>query len=626
MSLGSPGSVAQIVAKGIADIVLTGLAEVTYWRMRVQTCSNFALECVQEQISNAAFGKSGCRTQISRSGDLIHDQYIKIELPGLIAHIDSATAGVGVAATDAVSLTFPYVSISGGSTAAAAGRQAGMFVGQGTNVASLDQQMGYDTGYLSGFRNIGGEYVHWVQAVGMRLLKKVELRIGNQQVDTLTSDWLFVWEELAGKPGKRCLDAVGKHPTREGLIAFSRCPQTLFVPLPFWYTKAAGNALSAISLQYHSIELVVDFEELKKLVIRSTNAVDVKYVAHPGSGSVNHLDADNRRAMKLALEGAGYADAAITSQSNFSASQAINCYVESNFVFLDSEERDRFAEGQFDQLVTLLQYDTFSKSSGNASTTHTLTFNHPVTELVWFVRRNDNIAQNKHYDFSSQNGDFGTVSHGNVASGTTLTAAVNTAAGGAAGVAGDANRLLAALCPAVRPNSEIAFMELQEDLGAKFLETNTTGLTMAYGSVAGLIAGQSATNDTLDDPGAAAIGRLYMLGEMVACNADPIVSAELKINNMTRFAKREAEYFRNVQCRQHHTNIPSEYIYVYSFALYPEDAQPSGSLNFSRLDTATLTLNYSDVMTAVPAEVVVFAPYWNVFTYDGGVGGLAYAN
>lgn len=620
MSLGSPGSVAQIVAKGIADIVLTGLAEVTYWRMRVQTCSNFAMECVQEQISNAAFGKAGCRTQLSRSGDLIHHQYIKIELPGLVAHIDTA----GTASTETVSATIPFVSLIDEATVGTS-TVAGMFGGSGGVVPSTVQRSGYDTGYLSGFRNIGGEYVHWVQAVGMRLLKKIELRIGNQQVDTLTSDWLFVWEELAGKPGKRCLDAVGKHPTREGLIAFSRCPQTLFVPLPFWYTKAAGNALSAISLQYHSIELVVDFEELKKLVVRSTSAVDVKYVAHPGSGSSNHLDADNRRAMLIALEGSAHTAASVQT-TNWSASQTINAYVESNFVFLDSEERDRFAEGQFDQLVTLLQYDTFTKASGNTSTTHTLTFNHPVTELVWFVRRDDNAAQNKHYDFSSQNGDFGTASHGNVASGTTLSNAVNSVATAAHGVTGDANRLLAALCPAVRPNSEIAFMELQEDLGAKFLEETTSGETMAYGSIAGLIAGQSATADTVTHLGDTPIARLYQLGEMVACNADPIVSAELKINNMTRFAKREAEYFRNVQCAQHHTNIPNEYIYVYSFALYPEDAQPSGSLNFSRLDTATLTLNYSDVMTAVPAEVTVFAPYWNVFTYDGGVGGLAYAN
>lgn len=621
MSLGSPGAVAQIVAKGIADIVLTGLAEVTYWRMRVQTCSNFALECVQEQINNAAFGKSGCRTQISRSGDLICDQYIKIELPGIYAAVEARAT----AATDTVSASTPFVSVMGGQTdvlqsAGALGITAN--ADDATRQMHTVQQHGYDTGYWAGFRNIGGEYAHWVQAVGMRLLKKVELRIGNQQVDTLTSDWLFVWEELAGKPGKRCLDAVGKHPTREGLIAFSRCPQTLFVPLPFWYTKAAGNALSAISLQYHSIELVVDFEALSKLIVRSTDGVRVYKVAHPGSGSANHIDAGNRRALRIALEGSGFAEAQVHSTA-FTASDTINCYVESNFVFLDSEERDRFAEGAFDQLVTLLQYDTFSKASASSSTTHTLTFNHPVTELIWFVRRNDNTAQNKHYDFSSQNGDWGTASHGNVASGTSLSSAISTVL--AAANTADTNLLLPSMCPAVRPNSEIAFMELQEDLGAKFSE-NVGGQTMAYGSLAGLIAGTAADVAGAEELAVGNVARMYMLGEMVACNADPIVSAELKINNMTRFGVREAEYFRNVQARSHHTNIPNEYIYTYSFALYPEDAQPSGSLNFSRLDTATLTLNYSDVMTAVPAEVVIFAPYWNVFTYDGGVGGLAYAN
>lgn len=115
--------------------------------------------------------------------------------------------------------------------------------------------------------------------------------------------------------------------------------------------------------------------------------------------------------------------------------------------------------------------------------------------------------------------------------------------------------------------------------------------------------------------------------------ANPVVHAKLQLNGQNRFAAREGNYFNLVQPYQHHTNIPvSPGINVYSFAERPEEHQPSGSANFSRIDNATLVLRVaydpaegSDLET-VQARARVYGVNYNVLRIMSGMGGLAYSN
>jgi hypothetical protein len=127
---------------------------------------------------------------------------------------------------------------------------------------------------------------------------------------------------------------------------------------------------------------------------------------------------------------------------------------------------------------------------------------------------------------------------------------------------------------------------------------------------------------------------------------------KLQLNGHDRFTERRGEYFLNVQPYKHHTHGPranraagpdgqgtqdqAQFIYVYSFALNPEELQPSGTCNFSRIDNATLVLSdYSvGVTTALgglggtfsSAVLKVFAVNYNVLRIMSGMGGLAYSN
>jgi hypothetical protein len=107
---------------------------------------------------------------------------------------------------------------------------------------------------------------------------------------------------------------------------------------------------------------------------------------------------------------------------------------------------------------------------------------------------------------------------------------------------------------------------------------------------------------------------------------DPIKSVKLVLNGQQRF-ENTGTYFRTVQPYCHHNLIPESFIYCFSFALTPEDIQPSGSLNFSRIDNAQLEITFSDDMANdEDKEVRVYARNWNLMKYSSGLGGLMYSS
>jgi hypothetical protein len=109
---------------------------------------------------------------------------------------------------------------------------------------------------------------------------------------------------------------------------------------------------------------------------------------------------------------------------------------------------------------------------------------------------------------------------------------------------------------------------------------------------------------------------------------NPVVTAKLQLNGQDRFSEREGSYFDVVQPYYAHTRTPDTGINVYSFALRPEEHQPSGTCNFSRIDNATLQLVLSNaaVEGTKTAKVRVYAVNYNVLRVMSGMGGLAYSN
>jgi hypothetical protein len=111
-----------------------------------------------------------------------------------------------------------------------------------------------------------------------------------------------------------------------------------------------------------------------------------------------------------------------------------------------------------------------------------------------------------------------------------------------------------------------------------------------------------------------------------ASGLNPVLIAKLQLNGHDRFSERMGRYFNLVQPYQHHTNVPKTGINVYSFGLKPEEHQPSGTCNMSRIDNATLQLTLTSETVGADAKVRVYATNYNVLRIMSGMGGLAYSN
>jgi hypothetical protein len=141
------------------------------------------------------------------------------------------------------------------------------------------------------------------------------------------------------------------------------------------------------------------------------------------------------------------------------------------------------------------------------------------------------------------------------------------------------------------------------------------------------------TRATRDDP---RVNQFNNYGLLIDGSVNPITTGLIQFNGTDRFKPQDASFFNYLQPLQHHTNAPADGINVYSFALHPEQIQPTGSANLSRIDTTQLVLTVEDSTkkTGLPDlriygsdnKLYVFGRNKNVFRVISGMGGVAYSS
>ena len=328
------------------------------------------------------------------------------------------------------------------------------------------------------------------------VIQDIELEIGGQRVDKHYSDWFRIYDSLFRKDDEReqYQRLTDFHP--EDANGLERI---FYLPLIFFFNRSPGLALPMIALQYHEVRLWINFAP-------SSNIPGIKE------------NDDNIR---------------------------VDCWVD--YVFLDNEERRRFAQVSHEYLIQQLQFNGDEtvelKTSDKSNKTQKITFNHPCKYLAWVVRRPD---RHGHY-----------ISMGTDATSTS------------------------------RSNLHLANIKYNETLG-------------------------------------------------------PMLDAQLVLNGHERFAKREGSYFNSVVPWQAARSRTPAGVYMYSFALKPDEHQPSGTCNFSRIDNAELRMTFKQASASNVASVnnpvqctsdgasltqlKVYAENYNVFRIMSGMGGLAYSN
>jgi hypothetical protein len=154
------------------------------------------------------------------------------------------------------------------------------------------------------------------------------------------------------------------------------------------------------------------------------------------------------------------------------------------------------------------------------------------------------------------------------------------------------------------------------------------GNNTAFGTdnVFSTVAGGNNSGSYVSDAGTYVLAETAL--DMHCWGENPVVTAKLQLNGQDRISEREGSYFDVVQPFQHHTRAPDTGINVYSFALRPEEHNPSGTCNFSRIDNATLQLVLSSntVASVATAKVRVYAYSYNVLRVMAGMAGIAYSS
>jgi len=464
--------------------------------------------------------------------------------------------------------------------------------------------------------NQDGVYARWLDFPGEQLISQVEIEIGGQRIDRQYGDWMHIWNNLTlpndQRPGYHAM--VGNtteltfitdpsfnaidgpcqaNAPRQVCAPRNALPETtLYIPFQFWYCRNPGLALPLIALQYHEVKINLDIRPIDEcLWAVGSLSCGANVLGSTAGGRVN--TAYNQSLVAASL------------------------YVD--YVFLDTDERRRMAQNPHEYLIEQLQF-TGDESVGSSSNKIKLNFNHPVKELIWVVQPDQNV------DYCSSL---------------------------------DCNQLLYRLLGAqpfnytdavdALPNAIHAFGGHDAvaqttgsfiDGSGLFNEAGAIDVSNVYWWQQGDAAG--ATNTGYDQPnfapglsgripyensGVSDAGTFVLTQTSLTLHCwgmNPVVTAKLQLNGQDRFSEREGTYFDLVQPYQHHTHTPDTGINVYSFALRPEEHQPSGSCNFSRIDNATLQLVLSNatVEGTKTAKVRVYATNYNVLRIMSGMGGL----
>ena len=486
------GGLMQLVAYGAQDIYLTGNPQITFFKVVYRRHTNFSMESILQTFSGTQDFNGEVVATISRNGDLVGRMYL--EHDAVWDSVADSASAVGLC-----------------------------------------------------------------ERYGDSLIKEAEIEIGGQRIDKHTSMWNRVYSDLtepnptgffggnftgAGDGaesdvtgngtlyqlmtgngyGLNNLSASGASTAFAGFgdingFSYSNASQVtvnkIFVPLNFWFCRNPGLALPLIALQYHEVKVKLTFAaktDLGRNINNASQAGGSAYTSSPSSKSFNL-----------------YAD----------------------YIYLDTDERRRFAQVSHEYLIEQLQISDATITSTTANVD--LHFNHPVKELIWCTRS--------------------VGSHGRQA----------------------------------------AFTANDGDVTSGPVSLSAMG------------------------------------GDW-----------QLKLNGHDRFSARDSRYFTRTQVWQHHTGygaLPTfgdnsntdlttdssivcggDSIAVYSFALKPEEHQPSGTCNFSRIDNAQLCgtglkIEKSDATIPSVANdgnatmgLTVFAVNYNVLRIMSGMGGLAYSN
>ena len=352
------GGLMQLVAYGAQDVYLTGNPQITFFKTVYRRHTNFSMESIIQTFDgNADFGNKVTAT-IARNGDLIHRMYLE--------HACTFTNQIGNNAGDDIGLVEHYGhSLIKECEIEIGGQKIDKHYALWNRVWS-DLTEYNPSGHFGSEYTITGSGVLTVQASTTGTLYQYMTGNGiGLNTEAHTSSNRFGATSIA-EPTKTINGfkyTTGGTGSEGGIIDIGR----IYLPLNFWFCRNPGLSLPLIALQYHEVKVVMTFEEIGNLV-RESDGVDF-LTLRPGvtdCASGKHFDL--------------YCD----------------------YIYLDTDERRRFAQVSHEYLIEQVQRQEFTITSEND--TLNINLNHPVKELIWATRNTG--AESRNQSLTASVGDI----------------------------------------------------------------------------------------------------------------------------------------------------------------------------------------------------------------------------
>ena len=388
----------------------------------------------------------------------------------------------------------------------------------------------------------------WLPKIGLRLIDSIDISIGGQVIDRLNSDMLNIWYELTVSPNQinTFNNIIGNIPKLNMYNTNKKESYSLYIPLPFWFSKYTGISLPALALRYHDIQVNLKLKELSECCIIET-------IENKLSDNINI----NERISIL------------------------NASLYIDYVYIEQEERKKFGRNSLEYLIDQHQYLPVNNIN-SININQLLYFVNPIKELLWTCQTKvwDRYEFVKIYKF---------------------TAISNLTNGKIKLIIGNKHLIK-------RDDNVRIYNSKYYNNTYKVINTDETSVTINSDYI---------IND---------YGYVEIINTLYSENT--IDTLTITFNSLERISARDGMYYNLIQPWKHHSNIPSPGIYLFSFAINPEDYQPSGSCNMGLLDANQAFINMNPIFFEYMEKNVsinFYARSINILKITEGMASLAFS-
>jgi hypothetical protein len=388
----------------------------------------------------------------------------------------------------------------------------------------------------------------WLPKIGLRLIDNIEISIGGQVIDRLNSNMLNIWYELTVSHNQinTFNNIIGNIPKLNIYNSNKKESYSLYIPLPFWFSKYTGISLPALALRYHDIQVNLKLKELIDCCMIET---------------IENKLSDNININELI--------------------KILNVSLYIDYVYIEQEERKKFGRKSLEYLIDQHQYLPVNNIN-SININQLLYFVNPIKELLWTCQTKvwDRYEFVKIYKFQY------------------ITNLTN-----------NKIKLIIGDKHLIKKDDKIKIYNSKYYNNIyKVINTDETSITINTDFI---------RND---------YGYIEIINTIYSENT--IDTLSITFNTLVRVSNRDGMYYNLIQPWKHHTNIPSPGIYLFSFAINPEDYQPSGSCNMGLLDANQAFININPMFFEYMNKNVsinFYARSINILKITEGMASLAFS-